>query len=109
MVPTALSPGSFVLLLLSVVIVLVTVLTAFIIKLALTCSPVCNDTDDEALECDPHSLDGNVAERKPNSRRSNANDTRLIETMATFIRSVHVSKGAQFVLEVFTGRLLKSL
>jgi len=79
MVPAALSPGAFVLLLLSVVLLLVTVLTAFIVKLALSCSPVCSDTDDEALECESHSLEGNVEERKPNSRRSNVNDTQLID------------------------------
>ncbi|CAI6358284.1 unnamed protein product [Macrosiphum euphorbiae] len=76
MVPAALAPGAFVLLLLSVVLVLVTLLTAFIVKLALSCSPVCSETDDEALECELHS---NVEERKPNSRRSNANDTQMID------------------------------
>lgn len=79
MVPTALSSGAFVLLLLSVVIVLITVLTAFIVKLALSCSPVCSDTDDEALVCESHSLDGNAEQRKSNSRRSNVNDTQLID------------------------------
>lgn len=79
MVPTALSPGAFVLLLLTVVLVLATVLTAFIVKLALSCSPACSDTDEEALECEPHSLDRNADERKPYARRLNANDTQLID------------------------------
>jgi hypothetical protein len=70
MVLTALSPGAFTLLLLTVILVLATALTAIVVKLALTCcSPTCSDTDDEALECEYHSLDRDVEERKPDSRR----------------------------------------
>ncbi|KAL5236869.1 hypothetical protein ACI65C_004279 [Semiaphis heraclei] len=78
-VPIALPSGAYVLLLLFVVLVLATLLTAFIVKLAVSCSPVCSDTDDEVLEFESHSSVLNDDARKPNSRRLNANDTQPID------------------------------
>jgi len=76
MVLTALSPGSFTLLLLTVILVLASALIVSTVKLPLICSPTCSDTDDEAIECEYRSLDGDAKQRRPNSSRRQPADRR---------------------------------